>query len=47
MVVLFHLLADGGKIPPRKVDVAGWNFSTPLLMVVKFHHVGGDFGPPL
>jgi len=43
----FHHLQAGGKIPPRKVDVTWWIFSTPVLMVKKFHHVGRDFGPPL
>jgi len=47
LLEFFHHLQAGGKIPPRKVDVAWWNFSTPVLMVEKFHHVGGDIGPPL
>jgi len=37
-----YLFADGGKIPPKSGV-----FSTSLLMVERFHHVDGDFGPPL
>lgn len=52
--LLTNALLD--KVPPasrwwkKSTEKGGYDmvvFSTSLLMVEKFHHIGGDFGPPL